>query len=134
MEISGSRLKEKTRIDWRSFCRRVTARSATDLARINRKMASDFFHRLRQIIARQLEDSLPVEGFVEVEESYFGGVHKGKRGRGAAGTVPIFGIFTRGGIVTTVMMPECPQRHTPSCLPAEGCSGFDRLYRLLPSL
>jgi transposase len=104
------------------------------LARVNRKMASDFFHRLRQIIARQLEDSLPVEGVVEVEESYFGGVRKGKRGRGAAGKVPIFGIFKRGGKVTTVMMPECPQRHAPSYLPAEGCSGFDRLYRLLPSL
>jgi hypothetical protein len=36
-----------------------------------------FFHRLRQIIARQLEDSLPVEGHVEVDESYFGGVREG---------------------------------------------------------
>jgi hypothetical protein len=38
----------------------VTARSAADLARVNRKTAAYFFHRLRQIIARQLEDSLPV--------------------------------------------------------------------------
>jgi hypothetical protein len=38
------------------------------LARVNRKTAAYFFHRLRQIIAGQLEGSLPVEGLVEVDE------------------------------------------------------------------
>ena len=84
----------------------VTARSAADLARVNRKTAAYFFHRLRQIIARQLEDSLPVEGLVEVDESYFGGVRKGRRGRGASGKVPVFGILKRGGKVHTVMIPD----------------------------
>ena len=76
------------------------------MARVNRKTAAYFFHRLRQIIATQLEDSLPVEGLVEVDESYFGGVRKGKRGRGAAGKVPVFGILKRGGKVHTVMIPD----------------------------
>jgi transposase len=58
----------------------VTARSAADLARVNRKTGAYFFPRLRQIIARQLEDSLPLEGLVEVDESYFGGVRKGNAG------------------------------------------------------
>jgi transposase len=40
----------------------VTARSAADLARVNRKTGTYFFHRLRELIARQLDDSLPVEG------------------------------------------------------------------------
>jgi transposase len=53
-----------------------------------------------------LEDSLPVEGLVEVDESYFGGVRKGKRGRGAAGKIPVFGILKRGGKVHTVMIPD----------------------------
>ena len=74
------------------------------MAGVNRKTAAYFFHRLRQIIARQLEDSLPVEGLVEVDESYFGGVRKGKRGRGAAGKIPVFGILKRGGKVHTVMI------------------------------
>jgi transposase len=56
--------------------------------------------------ARQLEDSLPVEGLVEVDESYFGGVRKGKRGRGAAGKIPVFGILKRGGKVHTMMIPD----------------------------
>ena len=50
--------------------------------------------------------SLPVEGLVEVDESYFGGVRKGKRGRGAAGKIPVFGILKRGGKVDTVMIPD----------------------------
>jgi transposase len=78
MRIRGCRLKEKTQDRLAEFfVAGVTARSAADLARVNRKTAAYFFHRLRQIIARQLEDSLPVEGLVEVDESYFGGVRKG---------------------------------------------------------
>ena len=66
----------------------VTARSAADLVGVNRKTAAYFFHRLRQLIAEQLEDAMPVEGLVEVDESYFGGVRKGRRGRGAASHNP----------------------------------------------
>jgi transposase len=79
MPISGCRVKEKTQDRLAEFfVGELTARSAADLARVNRKTAAYFFDRLRQIIARQLEDSLPVEGLVEVDESYFGGVRKGK--------------------------------------------------------
>ena len=38
-------------------------------------------------------------GNVELDESYFGGKRKGKRGRGAGGKVPVFGILKRGGKV-----------------------------------
>jgi len=38
-------------------------------------------------------------GIFECDESYFGGVCKGKRGRGAAGKVCVFGILKRGGKV-----------------------------------
>jgi transposase len=107
MRIRGRRLKEKTQDRLAEFfVGGVTARSAADLAHVNRKTAAYFFHRQRQIIARQLEDSLPVEGLVEVDESYFGGVRKGKRGRGAAGKIPVFGILKRGGKVHTVMIPD----------------------------
>lgn len=34
-----------------------------------------------------------------IPESYFGGRRKGKRGRGAAGKVPVFGLLKRGGKV-----------------------------------
>ena len=31
-------------------------------------------------------------GEIKVDESYFGGRRKGKRGRGAAGKIPVFGL------------------------------------------
>jgi transposase len=40
-------------------------------------------------------------GTVELDESYFDGVRKGKCGRGAAGKVAVFGILKRGGKVYT---------------------------------
>ena len=51
------------------------------------------------------------EGFVELDESYFGGHRKGKRGRGAAGKVAVFGILKRGGKVYTVVV-ENTKRET----------------------
>ena len=47
-----------------------------------------------------------MSGEIEVDESYFGGVRKGKRGRGAAGKLPVFGLLKRGGWVYTVMIPN----------------------------
>ena len=44
------------------------------------------------------------EGSVELDESYFGGRHKGKRGRGAAGKVVVFDILKCNGRVYTVVV------------------------------
>ena len=43
---------------------------------------------------------------MEIDESYFGGRRKGKRGRGAGGKVPVFGLLKRGGKVHTVIIPN----------------------------
>lgn len=45
-------------------------------------------------------------GEVELDESYFGGRRKGKRGRGAAGKVPVFGILEREGRVFVEAVPN----------------------------
>ncbi len=47
-----------------------------------------------------------LEGEVEIDESYFGGRRKGKRGRGAAGKVPVFGLLKRNGKVYAVIIPD----------------------------
>ena len=36
-------------------------------------------------------------GEIEVDESYFGGRRKGRRGRGAGGKISVFGLMKRGG-------------------------------------
>jgi len=40
-----------------------------------------------------------LQGEIELDETYFGGRRKGKRGRGAANKVPVFGILERNGVV-----------------------------------
>ena len=90
------------------FVAGTTARCAADLVRVNRKSAAFYYHRLREIIAAEVEVDAShfFNGEVEVDESYFGGHRKGKRGRGSAGKVPVFGLLKRGGKVFTKIIPD----------------------------
>ena len=54
--------------------------------------------------ARDAEGFL--DGEIELDESDFGGKRKGKRGRGAAGKVPVFGILERNGVVQVTVVPD----------------------------
>jgi len=59
----------------------------------------------RELIASKLP-SYELSGEVEADESYFGGVRKGKRGRGVAGKVAVFGLLKRGGKVYTAIIAD----------------------------
>lgn len=61
--------------------------------------------RLRQLIAGK-QPSYELSGEIEADESYFGGKRKGKRGRGAAGKVAVFGLLKRGCKVYTAIIPN----------------------------
>ena len=90
------------------FVAGTTARCAAGLIGVNRNTAAYYFQRLREIIVTQLEQD-PHEVFageIEVDESYFGGTRKGKRGRGSAGKVPVFGLLKRGGKVYTKIIAD----------------------------
>lgn len=50
------------------------------------------------------EKEMILGGEVEMDESYFGGRRKGKRGRGAAGKVPVFGLLERKGQVRVTVV------------------------------
>lgn len=80
------------------FVAEVTARAAADLMGIQVNTAALFYRKVRIVIAEKLEaDASAFAGEIELDESYFGGVRKGKRWRGAQGKVPVFGILKRGG-------------------------------------
>src|SRR5258708_36910916 len=81
-----------------NFVLPVTARSAADVHGIQANTVALFYRKIRLVIAEKLEaEAVPFAGEIEVDESYFGGVRKGPRGRGAAGKVPAFAPLTRGG-------------------------------------
>jgi len=88
------------------FVAGTTARTAAALVGVNKTTAAYYFHRLRELICAAIDDQTPFHGEVEVDESYFGGKRKGKRGRGAAGKVPVFGVLKRGGKVYTKVIPD----------------------------
>jgi transposase len=87
------------------FVAGTTARAAAEIVGVHRNTAISFYMRLRQLIAGKLP-SYELCGEVEADESYFGGVRKGKRGRGAAGKVAVFGLLKRGGKVYTAIIPN----------------------------
>lgn len=84
----------------------VPARTAAELADVNRHSATLFYQKIRQMIAYELGDDTPFAGEIELDESYFGGHRKGNRGRGAAGKVPVFGLLKRRGKVYTKVIPD----------------------------
>jgi transposase len=67
------------------------------------KTAWRMFHQIRTLM-----QSTPhtMSGEVEVDECYIGGPKPGKRGRGAAGKTPVFGLVQRQGDVDAMAMPD----------------------------
>jgi len=102
-----SRLPRRTQLRLiEHFVAGTTARTAADLLGINKSTAALYYHKLRETIAEHIADESPFGGEVEIDESYFGGHRKGKRGRGAAGKTVVFGLLKRGGRVYTAVPPD----------------------------
>jgi transposase len=86
------------------FVAGTPARTAAQLVGVNRHSATLYYQKLRELIALHLAQETPLFwGQIEVDESYFGGIRKGKRGRGAAGKSLAFGLLKRAGKVHTTM-------------------------------
>jgi transposase len=105
--ISHCRLKRSSQLRLLEyFVLEVTARSAANLLGIQPNSSILFYRKVRQVIAIYLaqEAAEIFNGDIEIDESYFGGVRKGKRGRGAAGKVVVFGMLKRHGKVYTVVV------------------------------
>jgi transposase len=88
------------------FVAGTTARTTAELVRVNRNTSTKFFRQFREIIASKIEDESLLEGEIEIDESYFGGRRKGKRGRGSAGKIPVFGLLKRKGKVYTKVIND----------------------------
>lgn len=83
----------------------VTARQAAIQTGVSYPTALNVFTTIRRALLAHEHPEL-LRGEVEADESYFGGRRKGKRGRGAAGKVPVFGILERRGRVSVTVVPN----------------------------
>ncbi|MDW0984228.1 IS1595 family transposase [Mannheimia haemolytica] len=88
------------------FVAGVTARTAYELVNVNKNTAAYYFHRLRLLIYQHSPHLEMFEGEIEVDEGYFGGHRKDKRGCGGAGKTAVFGLLKRDGKVYTVVVPN----------------------------
>ena len=133
MKLSHCKLLRKQQLKrLEYFVLEVTARLAADWLEIQPNSAALFYRQLREIIAYHLEQEAHeiFDGAVELDESYFGGARKGKRGRGATGKVAVFGILKRGGKVYTkvvintkseTLMPLIARKITPDSVVYTDC-------------
>jgi transposase len=81
-------------------------RLASDMG-VDAKTITRVYQRLRMALfhVAELEGS-KLSGEIEMDESYFGGVRKGKRGRGAGGKSVVFGLLERDGRVYTKVVED----------------------------
>jgi transposase len=110
--IKRSRISEaKFRYFLQLFSLDIDAQTIAILTGLSRNTINRHLRLIRVRIAELCQQSSPVSGEVEVDESYFGARRiKGKRGRGASGKTPVFGILQRGGTVYTEIVPNCSRK------------------------
>ena len=106
--VKWSKLDNRTTNELiRYFILEVPASRAALESSVNRHSADRVYTLIRKCIVLACEAEAPLDyGEHEVDESYFGGIRKGKRGRGAAGKVAVFGILKRNGKVYTTPVPN----------------------------
>ena len=94
------------------FCVDIPAGKTASLLDYNRHTAERYFTLFREhILEYQHQALMPFAGEVELDESYFGARRvRGKRGRGAAGKTPVFGILKRGGQVFLTVVNGCSRK------------------------
>lgn len=76
---------------------------------VDAKVVSRVYQKLRQVLfhVAELEGTQnKLAGEIELDEAYFGGRRKGKRGRGAAGKSVVFGLLERDGRVYTKVVED----------------------------
>jgi transposase len=104
-----SRIAEaKLRQIVRCFSLDFTATNTAELTGISVRSVNTIYLKIRARLAEHCEQSSPLQGAVEVDESYFGAQRvRGKRGRGAYGKTIVFGLLKRQGKVYTEIVPDC---------------------------
>lgn len=131
--------ERKTRAIIRYFSLDIEAKKAAELTGVSRPTINRFYKAIRERIAALGEAESPFwNGEVELDESYFEARRgRGKRGRGAAGKTPVFGMLKRGEKVYTQIVKHCSIREllpiikshadSDAIIYSDGCRTYDGL-------
>ena len=106
------------------FCEDLNATAASSLSGVSRNSVNKIYALLRERIAHESISNTPQLGEFEVDESYFGAKRvRGKRGRGAAGKTPVFGILKRGGNVYVNVVKHCSREQLMPIIQGKALEG-----------
>ena len=96
----------------RCFCEDLDATKTAKLLLINRNTINRYFNIFRKAIYyNSISDFEKEDGEFELDESYFGAKRvRGKRGRGASGKIPVFGLLKRDGNVYVEIVNNCTRQ------------------------
>ena len=85
----------------------VSAKEVERQLGVTYKCAWRMCHQIRLLMAKK---SGKLSGHVEADETYSGGVRKGKRGRGAKGKTPVFGMAERQGRIRAEVVGDVKRK------------------------
>jgi len=93
----------------RCFCEDLNATKTSAILCLNRNTIDRYYRIFRECIFRaSMAETNKEFGVFEVDESYFGAKRvRGKRGRGAVGKTPVFGLLKRDGKVFVAVVKDC---------------------------
>ena len=93
----------------RCFCADITATACAEIVGVNRNTVNSWYNEFRhKILLAAIAETRAEGGEFEVDESYIGARRvRGKRGCGAAGKTPVFGLLKRGGKVVVRIVSDC---------------------------
>ena len=96
----------------RCFSEDLPAVKAAALLKHNRKTIDRYYNIFREkILQTSIKEMEVIYGEIELDESYFGATRvRGKRGRGAAGKTPVFGVLKRNGKVFVSIVKNCSKQ------------------------
>lgn len=91
------------------FCIDLDATKTAAILKLNRNTINSYFNLFRSVILQnEAREKGKIAGEFELDESYFGAKRvKGKKGRGAAGKTPVFGLLKRNGKVFVEIVENC---------------------------
>jgi len=91
------------------FCEDIIATKTANILSLNRRTVDRYFTIFREkIVLASIYEIKRLDGEFELDESYFGAKRvRGKRGRGAAGKTPVFGLLKRDGKVFVSIIKNC---------------------------
>jgi len=93
------------------FCEDLPSTKTAKILGFNRNTTDRYYNIFRKKISKYSLSKKAEFGEFELDESYFGAKRiRGKKGRGAVGKTPVFGILKRNGKVFVSIVKNCSKK------------------------